>query len=179
MYLCDSGMYTHSIHSTVQFRERSFCPGMLSARSTKKRTMLEALDGHSTWYRKDDTAPAPADKAGTAGMVLAQRDELSGELHLLLNNIMTNPSTCSVLQSRPLDITLEKCRSPECPSDAHTPSQCDLAPTSSCRLSFFLYKKTKNKKPAVRLLSANSEASASTITVLFQAYHSTELMIIL
>lgn len=70
--------------------------------------MLEALDGHSTWYRKDDIVLAPADKAETSGMVLAQRDELSGELHLLLNNIMTNPSMCSILQSRPLGITLKK-----------------------------------------------------------------------
>lgn len=54
MYVSDSGMSMHCIHSTAQFHKRSFCFGMLSAQSTKKGTMLEALDGHSTWYRKDD-----------------------------------------------------------------------------------------------------------------------------
>lgn len=66
--------------------------------------MLEAMDGHSTWYRKDDIVldqEAPTDKAATTGMVLAQKDELSGQLHLLLHNIMTNASmySCSLVQT--------------------------------------------------------------------------------
>lgn len=52
MYVSDSGMYMHYIHSTAQFRKRSFCPGMLSAQSTNM--LLKALDEHSTWKRKDD-----------------------------------------------------------------------------------------------------------------------------
>lgn len=60
----------------------------------------------------------------------------------------------------------------------HTPPQWDLAPTSYLAVS--VSSSTKKKQNlALQLLSASGEASTSTITDLFQAYHSTELMIIL
>lgn len=71
------------------FNKDVLCPRMLSAQSTQKchgQTFNMVQKG---WY-----CPWPrshADKAETAEMVFAQRDKLCGELHLLLNNIMTDP----------------------------------------------------------------------------------------
>lgn len=72
------------------FNREVLCPTLLSTQSTKKchgQTFNMVQKG---WYY-----PWPrshTDKAETAGIVLAQRDELCGELHLLLNYIMTDPS---------------------------------------------------------------------------------------
>lgn len=166
------------IRITAQFWKRSFCPGMLSAQSKKEMYHAWGLVRTFSVLQKRWHCPCPADKAETSGKVLAQRNELSGELHLLLNNIMTNASMCSVLQSSPPDITLKKKlivmqdrRVPEWRTHSHSvirrPQHLDVSVPSS------------TEKLALQLLSANREASASTITVLFQAYHSTELMIIL
>lgn len=78
----------------------------------------------------------------------------------------------SVLQSSSLDITLNKrkllCRTQEWRIHSHSmiwrPHHLAVSISSSTKL-------------APLLLSANNTASTSTITVPFQAYHSTELMV--
>lgn len=80
----------------------------------------------------------------------------------------------SVLLSRPLDITLNKrklqCRTREWCTHSHRmilrPHHLAVIISSSTKL-------------APTLLSANNTSSTSTITVLFQAYHSTELMVMI